>query len=134
MDFNDTTILRLAKTQMRYQGQRQALLSQNIANIDTPGFAAQDLKPLNFSHMAELEAKRLEIRATSPAHMMGVRDNSGPFRDEKSRYSFETTPVKNNVALEEQMAKINLTGINFQMASGLYKKMNTMVKSALGVR
>lgn len=134
MDFNDTTILRLAKTQMRYQGQRQALLSENIANIDTPGYQALDLKPLNFSNLAEIEAKRLEIRATSPAHMVGVRRDTGPFRDAKSRETFETTPVGNNVVLEEQMSKVNLTGINFQMASGLYKKMNTMVKSALGVR
>lgn len=135
MDFNNSSVMQLAKTKMAYNMQRQTVLGQNIANIDTPGYDAVDLKQPNFANMAEAEASRLDLRATSPKHMPGINPYNGPFRSEKERNTFETTPVGNNVVLEEQMAKINEVGLEYQMATSIYRKMNTLFKTAVnGVR
>lgn len=134
MDFNSTSVMQMAKTQMAYNMQRQTVLSSNIANIDTPGYQAQDLKPLDFGNMAEAEANRLELRATGPKHMQGINPYSGPYRSEKDRKTFETTPVHNNIVLEEQMAKVNTVGLQSQLASNVYRKMNLLFKTAIGNR
>ncbi|MBN8542917.1 MAG: flagellar basal body rod protein FlgB [Alphaproteobacteria bacterium] len=134
MDYNDVTIMSMAKNHMRYQTQRQKVLSENIANIDTPAYKAKDLKPLDFGKIAEAESKRLEMRATSPKHMEGVHAFGGPFREEKLRETYETTPTKNNVVLDEQMANVNTTQAQFQLSSSLYRKMNAMFRSAIGNR
>ncbi len=134
MDFNDVTIMQMARGHMRYQTQRQKVLSENIANLDTPAYKAQDLKPLDFGKLAEQETKRLELRATAPQHMEGFTAFSGPYREQKLRETYETTPVKNNVSLDEQMANVNTTQAQFQLSSTLYRKMNQLFRTALGNR
>ena len=134
MDYNDVTIMNMARGHMRYQTQRQKVLSENIANIDTPYYKAQDLKPLDFGKLAEQESKRLELRATSPKHIEGVHGIGGPYREEKVRDTYETNPVKNNVSVDEQMANVNTTQAQFQLSSTLYKKMNQLFRTALGNR
>lgn len=134
MDFNDIKIMSMAKSHMRYQTQRQKVLSQNIANIDTPNYKAEDLKPLDFGKLAEAEAKRLELRATSPKHLGGFNPFGGPYREEELRDTYETSPTENNVVLDEQMANVNATQGQFQFSSSLYRKMNSLFRSALGNR
>jgi flagellar basal-body rod protein FlgB len=131
MEFNKTTIGAMAKTAMSYNMQRQAEIGKNIANIDTPNYEAKDLKKLDFSKLADAEAKRLEMRATAPKHMQGTTAQGGAYADERNRHAFETTPVGNNVVLEEQMANINEIGLKYQLASSIYRKMNGLFKMAV---
>lgn len=134
MNFGESTIMQMAKTSMRWNMQRQSELSKNIANVDTPSYAARDLKPLDFSNMAEAEASRLNLRATAPRHMDGFNHMKGPYGDQVTRNTFETTPVANNVVLEQQMAKVNETGLEYQLATNIYRKMQGMFKIAIGNR
>lgn len=134
MDYNDVTIMKMAKAHMSYQAQRQKVLSENVANIDTPGYKAQDLKPLDFGKMADREVRRLEMRATSKKHMEGIHEFAGPYREEEVRKTYETNPTENNVSLDEQMGNVNATQAQFQISSSLYRKMNTLFRTALGNR
>lgn len=134
MNFGESTIMQMAKTSMRWNMQRQSELSKNIANVDTPHYAARDLKPLDFGNMAEAEANRLNLRATAPRHMEGFGALKGPYGDQVTRDTFETTPVANNVVLEQQMAKVNETGLEYQLATNIYRKMQGMFKIAIGNR
>ncbi len=132
MDFGASTLMQMTRTAMRYNTQRQAELGRNIANIDTPGYGARDLKPLDFGQMAESEASRLELRSTAPSHMASFSPFKGPFNEQLQRNTFESTPVDNNVVLEQQMAKVNESGLNFQLASSIYRKLQGMFKTAIG--
>ena len=134
MDFNNIRLMGMTKAHMRYQAQRQEVLSENIANIDTPGFKAKDLRPLNFGKLAEQESRRLEMRTTSPVHSGGIHALEGPFRDDKIRDPYEMTPVKNTISIEQQMANVNTVGANFQLSTTLYRKMDQLFKTALGKR
>jgi flagellar basal-body rod protein FlgB len=134
MDFNQITVMKMANAHMRYQAQRQNVLSQNIANIDTPGYQSKDLTPLDFGKFAQAEARRLEMRTTSSVHQAGFRQFEGPYREEKLRTPYEVTPVKNSVSLEQQMGNINNVSLNFQLSTTIYRKMDQMFKTALGTR
>ena len=129
----DAILMQALNSQMRYTAQRQGLLSQNIANLDTPGYQAKDLKKLDFGNMMSAEANRLQMRATSPKHLEAVGANStGPYRADKVRNPFEVTPVGNSVSLEDQMAKVSDANEKFQTASSLMKKYTAMMHTAAG--
>ena len=48
MDVIDIPLLSMLKERMAWLSQRQDVLSQNVANADTPGYTARDLKPVDF--------------------------------------------------------------------------------------
>ncbi len=127
-------LMRMLSTQMGYTTERQGVLAQNMANVDTPAYSARDLKKLDFSKMASLESKRLEMAITAPQHSGGTLGNKMRIQDEKNRKPFETTPTKNSVVLEEQMAKISDNNAQFQMSSTLLKKYTQLYRTAAGNR
>lgn len=130
MDYSDIKLMSLMKVKMAYHAQNQDLLAQNIANADTPGYRAKELKPLDFAKLALIESRRLEMKATSPEHMAAPRKVQS-FREEKSRKTYETTPVKNSVALEEQMAKVAYNNNEYQLTTNLYKKTAALFRVAI---
>ena len=132
MDYSGIDLIKLMKLKMAYHAERQDVLAQNMANIDTPGYQAKDLKPLDFESMAMESSKRLKIRATSPSHITASAHPQTEFRDEKSRKTFETTLVKNNIVLEEQAAKIAENQMEYQKVTNLYNKMSGMFRIAIG--
>lgn len=129
----ESPLMQSLSTQMRYLTQRQTVLSQNIANLDTPNYKSRDVKPVNFADLASAESGKLAMKSTSPKHLGGM-NGGGVFATEQNRESFETTPTKNNVGLEEEMAKISKTGADYQVASSMYKKFTQLYRSALGNR
>ncbi len=130
MDYSDIKLMSLMKVKMAYHAQNQDILSQNIANADTPGYRAKQLKPLDFGRLALDESRRLEMKATSPEHQSSQRAPE-TFREVKARKTYETTPVKNNVALEEQMAQVAYNSHEYQLTTNLYRKTAALFRIAI---
>lgn len=130
---SEPTITSMLKTHMKYMGNRQKVLAQNVANIDTPGYQAQDVKKPDFSKMAASSMGKLEMRITSEKHLTGSLSGGGrAFSTTRDRNTSETSPTKNNVTLEDQMAKISDTGAEYQISSTLLKKYNQLYRKAAG--
>ena len=134
MDYSRLNLFKMMHTKMGYLAERQDILTKNIANVDTPGEKAHDLKELDFKRMANIYATKLKMRTTSNLHNNGTQKMPDDFRDEKLRKTYETTPVKNNIVLEEQMAKVAETQMQYQMTTNLYKKTTDLFKTAIGNR
>jgi len=130
-EIGNMTIFQAIKKRLNWLGQRQEVLSQNIANADTPKYRATDLKPYNFKELLRREGAQLNMVANSSNHLAGRRKRIRDFSAEQGK-PFETAPAGNNVGLEEQMSKISETGASFKMTTGLYKKHLNMIKIALG--
>lgn len=130
MNFGDSTIMKFMGAQMRYQSQRQVVVSENIANIDTPGYKAKEVKPVDFEDLVERQAHRLEMRATSSAHQESTEPFSGPYKQQKDRKTYETTPEGNSVSLEEQMRRLAQNATEHQLTTNLMKKYNAMYRTA----
>ncbi|MBM3617466.1 MAG: flagellar basal body rod protein FlgB [Alphaproteobacteria bacterium] len=133
MDFSKIALFSMMKTKMGYLSERQDVLSQNIANVDTPGYQARDLKKLEFENMALDHANKLSMRTSSPAHQQPSQQEAD-FRAEKIRKTYEMSPTKNKVVIEEQMMKVAETSMQYQATTNLYKKMSEMFKTAIGNR
>ena len=132
MDYSKLTLFQMMQTKMAYLSERQDVLSHNIANIDTPGYKARDLKKLDFKRLAEIATNRLQMRMTAAEHSTGTPKMPKEFRDEKTRHAFESKKVENNVVVEEQMAKVNETNMEYEKTTNLYKKTTDMFKTAIG--
>jgi flagellar basal-body rod protein FlgB len=133
MDVKEPALNTMMKGHMKYMANRQKVLAQNIANIDTPGYKARELKKLDFQKLATTSSSQLDMRTTSPAHLSGtLTGGSLAFASEKDRSTFETTPTQNNVVLEDQMGKISDTGAQYQLSSSLMRKFTGLYRKAAG--
>lgn len=123
----------MLKVKMAYDAERQKTLAQNIANIDTPGYRASDLKPLDFANELAAKTSHVPMAVTSTMHMNGSKPNSANFRTEHSKNTFERTPTGGTVVLEEQMMKVAQNATDYQMTTSLYKKVGNLFRQALGL-
>ena len=56
---------------------------QNVANADTPGFVARDLKPLDFNDMlrtSSIKKQQSALTVTDPRHIALTTSDDGPVR------------------------------------------------------
>lgn len=133
MDSKSVPILSALRTRMEWLSERQKLLSENIANADTPGYQARDLKPIDFQKLLK-DQKAAGLSLTHPMHIKGGNSSQNfKFTPENSDIS-ETNPSGNTVSIEEQMVKLGETQMEYETATGIYRKQSQMLKVALGNR
>ncbi len=118
---------------MSWLGQRQQVLTQNLANADTPDYVPQDLKADSFARLLTQRLAPVEPATTNAAHLRGTNQKPArPAGGEDQRERFETAPSGNAVVLEEQLIKIAETQMDYQTMTNLYRKHIQMLRSALG--
>lgn len=64
MDLDKIPLLAVIKSRMGYVNQRQHLISENVANANTPNYAPHDLKAFTFE--AALKAPSSRPSSTTP--------------------------------------------------------------------
>jgi len=134
MEVGKLSLFSIVKKRMAWLSHRQEVLAQNIANSDTPGYKARDLKAFKFEDLVRRENAGLQMATTEKTHLGGQRKRVRDFAAGEDRKPFETDPNGNSVVLEEQMAKMSENSVSYQLTSELYKKHLGMIKMALGRR
>ncbi|HTO85785.1 MAG TPA: flagellar basal body rod protein FlgB [Methylomirabilota bacterium] len=130
MDISGLGLFRMITQQLHWLGQRQDVLSQNVANADTPGYQARDLKPLSFDDQLR-QSTAMRLAVTEPGHLTG-RGADPEAAATKPVTPWEVSPDGNGVILEQQMTALAETQANYQMATELYRKQIGMLKTAIG--
>lgn len=130
MDLHDLPLLSMLKERMGWLNQRQDLLSQNVANADTPRYVARDLKDLDFDRMVTAQAGT-SLTTTNARHIAISSLHSGKFEDHETPDQ-ESSPNGNAVSLEVEMIKVADTQAQYAAAANLYAKAITMMKTAIG--
>lgn len=102
----------------RHAAKRHAVIADNIANADTPGYKAQDLKPF-----ADVFAQ--SVREGKSIQAVDADTMAMPTGDIAS-------PNGNNVSLEQQMMLSVQNKVDHDMALAVYKKTLDMMKMAIG--
>jgi flagellar basal-body rod protein FlgB len=115
-------VFALAEKRLDWIGQRQSVLAQNVANANTPGYAARDIKP--FSDFLAADAQQ-----TATDGFMSISTGPAPPRDPATS---EITLNGNSVVLDEQLEKIAATDTAHQLATNLYKKYVSLFKTVIG--
>lgn len=131
MDISSIPLFERITQRMAWLGERTRVLSQNIANADTPGYRPKDVAPLDF----DAEMRRLDPvqpRRTSERHLAGTVPPAGEFDVKKAKKFYEQAREENAVVIEEQMMKLSETQVTYNMMVNLYRKHIDLFKSAIG--
>ena len=132
MDLGSLPVFKMMTAKMNWLETRQRVLSQNIANADTPGYRPKDLEEIDFKSNFRRSEFRLQLAVTNQNHVQSKIQQSS-FGDEKeSRKSYEVSPTGNAVVLEEQLIKVADSAGAHQLATSLYRKNINLFRIALG--
>lgn len=127
------TLFNLMDTKMAYVNERQAVLSRNIANADTPGYRAQDVQAPDFKQMlmnaSQAGSVSSGLSQTNSDHIQMVGMTKSGFQvTEMSDY--EVKPGGNTVDLEEQMLKASRNTMDAGMIVNMYIKQMGLLRIA----
>lgn len=128
-------LFQLMSSRLRWLGERQTVLGQNLANADTPDYVPHDLSERDFGRFVEQAARgsgRLTLIATDAGHLPPAPAAQASVLARAQDATFEVAPNGNAVVLEEQMAKVAETALDHRLTSNLYRKYLSMVRTALG--
>lgn len=116
--------------QLNFRGERQKVISSNIANIDTPDYKTKELKFKNELDKSKHEAQ-LQLTRTHSNHLS--------LMDSSSKSSMELYEVKgleeqndgNNVNLDTQMGNMSKNSIMFNAVQNSIKKDSAWFKTVI---
>ena len=126
--FTKLNVFTLANAMATHAGTRQALVSQNIANADTPGYHAKDIKP--FAEVFDDNSQPGEMRASRSNHLNG---SSGQGTDwTVSTTDAGTDPNDNSVSIESEILKGVEVKRQHDKALAIYKSSMNILRTSLG--
>lgn len=126
MDIAGNGPIALAEQRLHWAEGRQRVLAQNIANADTPGYRAQDVRPFA-QVLANTASPPLSV--TQPAHLASA---GGVLRPRADRTTQERTPDGNTVSLDQQALRMADTNGDHELAMTLHRKYLALFRTALG--
>lgn len=129
MDLNQISVFRMMTGKLNWLAERQTLLSQNVANADTPNYRPKDLKEFDFK--AAGGSFKMALAQTHQSHFAGAM-GSAAVKSESQTETYETNPAGNGVVLEEQLIKVGQTRHEYSLMTRLYGKQKQMFSIALG--
>ncbi|MEM6680996.1 MAG: flagellar basal body rod protein FlgB [Pseudomonadota bacterium] len=140
MDITDLPIMTALKQRMRWLTARQSVIAENLANADTPGYRPKRLKEQSFKDLLARQKAGLKtaaiaspMRKTSTEHLgIGGMDGRRLPQEFKAREYADERPNGNGVTLEEELVSLAETQIEYQTMLGVYRKHNSILRTALG--
>lgn len=124
--FEKLGLTRMAQALAAHSGARLSTIAANVANADTPGFRAHDLRP--FAQIYS-DHPSFQARATRIGHLLP----SG------SRPEFEALPTGgamspngNDVSLDLQMLMSVEARQSHEMALAIYRSTSSIIRTSLG--
>ncbi|WP_299618737.1 FlgB family protein [uncultured Tateyamaria sp.] len=127
--FQNLAVFETAHAMAVHAGKKQAVVAQNVANADTPGYIARDLP--SFKDMyAPRETGGQMARATRDGHLHGVR--AGAVADIMVQDKTFASPDGNTVSIETEMLRGTDAKRQHDRALAIYKSAITVLRSSLG--
>lgn len=126
MTLSSIPLFRLIHERLSWLGARERVISQNVANSDTPGYRPVDLAPQRFDEA--LGAALAPVRS-DPRHL------APPGMDGRIETRKATHPLKlsgNAVDLESELMKASDTAAQHALVTSLYRKQLGFIAIALG--
>lgn len=124
--FANLDIFKMSSAMATHAGQKQAIVAQNVANSDTPGYVARDIAA--FKTTFEPATGAAQQRATRVGHMNGSSGKMGMLAPQED--NFESTPNGNQVSLEVEMLKSVDAKRQHDRALAIYKHAMTVLRAS----
>jgi flagellar basal-body rod protein FlgB len=131
MDIRSIPLFEAITRRMAWLTDRQTVLAENVANVNTPDYLEKDLKEPDFRSLVAGAggSSILQLAATQPGHIttkpggeiIGTVDSTT-----------DRTLNGNGVSIEAQMMKVSENAADYSLTTTLYKQNLAMIKMALG--
>lgn len=130
MNMSDSVagVFDLLTQKMSYLTRKQAVLAENVANVDTPKYKQLELKPFTFGDALKQASMGMAVtdqRHIVPASMAGKNAQTIKSKDT------DELPSGNTVDLEQQMMEVSKTSMDYQQSTALYRKWVGLLKIAI---
>ncbi len=125
MNLVKTSLFASLAGRLQFLAARTNVVAENIANADTPGYVARDLKVPEFS--SRISAHALKI--SDPRHIAAPAGARAATRSHLSPDG-EASLNGNKVSVETQMMKLSETRLDYQLASSVYRKSVELIRLA----
>ncbi|MEO9457563.1 MAG: FlgB family protein [Roseobacter sp.] len=124
--FENLDVFKISGAMAKHAGERQAVISQNMAHADTPRYQARDIP--TFKSDYEM-TNSMAQKATRTGHLGDVSNMklAPSFTEE-----IAGSPDGNTVSIEDQMLKANETMRQHDKALAIYKSALGILRSSLG--
>ena len=133
MDLTQIPLFKAMAKKLSWLTERQTVLAGNIANANTPGYRASDLKPLDFPALLDGSTGRLTLVGTDPGHILAPPGaGNAAFKLAPPAPGSDQDLTGNSVNIEDQMMKVSQTATDYAFTTSLYKKQISLIKTALG--
>lgn len=136
MDLQSLTIMGALKSRMGWLSQNQRVISENVANSDTPNYMAQRLEAQSFSKLVNYLSVQSSGKVegpdgvSRPISMSRGRDLAPTYEDKDAPIS----PTGNSVELEEEMLRLADNQLEYGLITEIYKKNKGLLTAAMGRR
>lgn len=121
--------VRMSQAMMSHAGQRSKMLAGNVANADTPGYLARDLRPFAETYR---DSAAMPMRATRAQHFSSTEAGGFVARIVEERDG--RSPNGNSVSLEDEMFRTAEIKRQHELSLAVYKSSLTMLRAAMGRR
>ena len=126
---NASEVTGLLFDQLNFRGERQKVLSSNIANINTPGYKTQDLV---FDHELKKASKDLPLATTHKDHISHEIDEAKKVNPRLVKVdNLEEQNDGNNVNLDQQMSEMSKNTVIFDALQSSIKKDSRLFRSVI---
>lgn len=115
----------MAQALSAHAGARQAIVAQNVAQADTPGYRAQDLRPFAETYATGGSG----LRSTRAGHLLGASPQGRP---DAETTEGALSPNGNSVSLEAEMVRAVDVRLQHGMALSVYRSVSDIVRASLG--
>lgn len=133
MNLAEIPLFAMLRGRLGHLSERQKVIAQNVANAETPGYVAQDIRPFQAQMRAQgsVGAPTM-MAATQAGHMVPKTERRGAGAAYKpvAAPGSEITLNGNAVVLEEEMMKMSDARMNYDAAIGFYQKSMGILRMA----
>lgn len=119
------SLFALASQKNRWLAERQAVVAQNVANANTPGFKAKDIEPFE----AAMERTGFQLAAPRVGHLTlggAGRVSATPVNAPEGDGSHSG----NTVNIEQEMMKLGAINREYGLSAGILKSFQRMLMTS----
>ena len=133
MDINAIPLFSMLKSRLGYINAREQVISQNVANADTSGYAPKDLQAFNVSQALEGDGPQTGVvrpAMTEPGHLAPQTLQSQVRWKVVDSGGTQGSLSGNKVTLEDEMTKMTESRMDYEAAVGFYQKAMGLLQMA----
>lgn len=117
----------LASRQAQWASVRQAAITGNIANANTPGFKSMDVEPFS----SVLDKTHLAMARTTDGHVDVPLTGARSTKTQGTSDSWEVSASGNSVNLDQEMLKAADVNRTFTLNTNIVRAFNRMILASV---